>query len=66
VFLKASPEQIENRLDRREDHFFNAGLLKSQFAILEVPGYGLHLDATKRPKELVEQIISSSTMQQPL
>ena len=56
VFLASTKKIIETRLMQRSDHFFNAQLLKSQFETLEIPTYGLHLDASLSPTQLVDQI----------
>eukprot|EP00471_Norrisiella_sphaerica_P006310 CAMPEP_0184480924 /NCGR_PEP_ID=MMETSP0113_2-20130426/2459_1 /TAXON_ID=91329 /ORGANISM="Norrisiella sphaerica, Strain BC52" /LENGTH=182 /DNA_ID=CAMNT_0026859733 /DNA_START=169 /DNA_END=717 /DNA_ORIENTATION=- len=37
VLLNGTAEVIKERLRLRKDHFFNAKLLKSQFATLEIP-----------------------------
>ena len=36
VYLKGSPEMIKRRLENRENHYFKAGLLQTQFDTLEV------------------------------
>lgn len=56
IFLTASKTLIENRLGKRSGHFFNVQLLKSQFEALEIPDYGLHLDASLASIQLVNQI----------
>jgi gluconokinase len=38
VYLKASPEVLEERLKRREEHFFPPQLLRTQLEALEAPG----------------------------
>lgn len=58
VYLKGSFELIEERMKQRADHFMPAGLLQSQFDTLEEPVYGLHLDVSKKPEELIERICS--------
>jgi carbohydrate kinase (thermoresistant glucokinase family) len=44
VYLKGDFETIFKRLEQRKGHYQKAGMLKSQFADLEEPDYGLVLD----------------------
>ncbi len=44
VYLKADAETIRQRLARRRGHFFDAGLLASQFGALEEPKDALVVD----------------------
>lgn len=44
VYLKGDFQTIFERLERRKGHYQKAGMLKSQFADLEEPDYGLILD----------------------
>lgn len=46
VYLKADVETIRRRLARRRGHFFDAGLLESQFGALEEPKDALVVDVT--------------------
>jgi gluconokinase len=54
VFLTVPQDADEARLAHREGHFFPAGLLESQFAVLEIP----------EPPEPVALISASGTPQQ--
>ncbi len=55
VVLTGTFETIENRMKQRE-HYMPSSLLQSQFDALELPPYGLHLDITAPPEELVKAI----------
>lgn len=57
VYLKGSLETIANRLNSRNDHFFDPSLLKTQFDTLEIPIYGLHVEVENNPKDIVESIL---------
>lgn len=54
VFLDGSYETIFNRMSSRKNHYFKADMLKSQFADLEQADYGIHLDITNSPEEMVD------------
>jgi gluconokinase len=56
VFLAADETLLRTRLTRREGHFAGPELLASQLADLEVPAYGLHLDASRPAEELAGRI----------
>lgn len=56
VYLSASYEVIYERMKNRT-HFMKPNMLQSQFDILEVPTYGVHIDATLSPNEIVSKII---------
>lgn len=58
VYLEGSFETISQRMSQRANHFFKANLLKSQFDTLEIPKYGLHIDITNEPSEIVRQVVS--------
>jgi gluconokinase len=59
VYLKATPEQIARRLEKRRGHFFPPDLLRSQFQALEEPGDALTVDASQSPDEIAEEIARS-------
>jgi gluconokinase len=61
VYLKGSYEQIYSRIKQRQDHFFSANLLKSQFATLEEPKADLTIDISLNQKAIVEEIINYIT-----
>lgn len=56
VYLKASPEQIAERLRNRVGHFMNPDLLQSQFDTLEEPRDAIVVDASMAPEAIVEEI----------
>lgn len=56
VYLNGSKALIGARMRSRE-HFMPAALLDSQFALLEPPERGLHLDISQTPEELVTSIV---------
>jgi carbohydrate kinase (thermoresistant glucokinase family) len=57
IFLKGSEELIKQRLSNRKAHFMNAGLLHSQFEILEEPAYGIKVPVDEKPEHVVEKIM---------
>ncbi len=56
VYLKGSYDLIRNRLEARQEHYFKADLLKSQFEILEEPGQAIVINVAQTPDMIVEQI----------
>ena len=56
VYLKASLDTIGQRLATRRGHFFDAGLLASQFEALEEPRDALVVDVGGVPEATVEQV----------
>jgi gluconokinase len=58
VYLRAPRAVIEERLRTRSDHFADARLLTSQFAILEEPTNAIAVDATRDPEAIVEEIVA--------
>jgi gluconokinase len=59
VFLKGEYEVIEKRLRKRQGHFMNPELLRSQFETLEEPrGGALVVDVKLSPSEIVKEIRS--------
>ncbi|NND09839.1 MAG: gluconokinase [Flavobacteriaceae bacterium] len=57
IVLKGSQEIIRRRISSRSDHFMPSNLLQSQYDVLEIPEYGLHLDIEKTAEELVDIIL---------
>lgn len=57
IYLTASYEHIYERMKNRT-HFMKSAMLQSQFDTLEVPDYGIHIDATLSPGKIVSKIIS--------
>jgi gluconokinase len=56
VYLRGSYDLIRHRLEERQEHYFKADLLKSQFEILEEPGQAIMIDVAQTPGMIVEQI----------
>jgi len=59
VFLKGTEDIIQSRLESRTNHFMPKNLLKSQFEILEIPEYGLHLGISNTPETLINTIVKT-------
>ena len=57
IFLNGSFELIAGRLKARGGHFFKVELLESQFATLEMPRYGLHVEVSQSPELIVREIL---------
>ena len=49
-------ELINQRLKKRNNHFFKPDLLKSQFDIIEYPDYSNLIDINESPEKIVETI----------
>lgn len=61
IVLYESLDFINSRIRDRKDHFMPPTLLKSQFEILELPDYGLHLSARLSTAEMLTQILNSES-----
>lgn len=59
IYLEGSLELLKSRLDQRQNHFMNKSLLQSQLDLLEVPEEGVHVDVSKPPEVIVQQIKKS-------
>lgn len=59
VYLKATPQLLQERLRERVGHFMKEGMLESQLATLEEPeGEGaVVVDAARSPAEIVAKIV---------
>jgi 6-phosphogluconate dehydrogenase len=62
VYLEANRETILKRLQSRSGHFMPAALLESQFAALEEPDYGIRVDVSSSPAEIVGEILLKMNM----
>lgn len=60
IVLYGSYDTILKRMQKRPEHYMGAEMLRSQFDVLELPSYGLHLDIEKSPGELVSEILRES------
>jgi len=58
IYLKGSYDLIQERLLNRTEHFMKPSMLDSQFATLEEPEPSTHLDASRSPEEIIEEIRS--------
>ena len=56
VHLKVNRRLIRERLQNRQGHFMNPGLVDSQFATLEEPQTVMTIDAALPPDEIVRQV----------
>jgi gluconokinase len=59
IYLQGSLELISRRLKGRRSHFFNPTLLRSQFEALESPKEALIVDASRKPREMVDAILKA-------
>ena len=59
VYLKAPHDVVQDRIQERTAHFFNAALLRSQFEALEEPTSGIIIDATQPLNEVVDDVVES-------
>ncbi len=57
ILLSGTKQLIEGRMRKRKDHYMNPGLVDSQFAALEVPEYGLKIDVSVSPSDIVQNIL---------
>jgi 6-phosphogluconate dehydrogenase len=57
IFLHADHEIIAERLKGREDHFFKATLLRSQYEELETAEYGIHINVNTSKNEILKKIM---------
>jgi len=67
VYLHGSFELIAERLSKRENHFMNKDLLKSQFDALEEPNpdESIWVDISQPPEAIAQEIISRLKMLYP-
>ena len=56
VVLHGTFEELSARITQRKGHFMPPELLQSQFDTLELPDYGIHLDATLPIAEMVQVV----------
>lgn len=56
VYLKGSIQQLRERLQQRQQHFFKAELLESQLAILEEPPGAMVVTIDRPPEAIVHYI----------
>jgi gluconokinase len=61
VFLHGDFDLFLRRLDRRKGHYMGAGMLRSQFDDLEIPGpeEAIRVDASRPAEEIVMGLIAA-------
>lgn len=59
VYLRGDYELIKRRMEARQDHFFDASMLKSQFEILEEPNESTVVNINAPIDAIVNEIIMS-------
>jgi gluconokinase len=59
VYLKGEYGLILSRLEERQDHFMEVGLLESQFQTMEEPVGAVTLDVTSNPEVIVAGVKSA-------
>lgn len=57
VYLEGSYDLIRSRIEKREGHYMQSSLLQSQFDALEVPDYGLKINISASPEDIVAAIL---------
>jgi gluconokinase len=60
VYLKGSFALLRERIERRQGHYFKAGLLGSQFEILEEPEDALEVEVDNPPEVIVDRILAGT------
>ena len=58
VYLKVEEKLLRERLQQRPGHYMKAVMLESQLAALEEPADALSVDGSKRPEEIVDEIVT--------
>jgi carbohydrate kinase (thermoresistant glucokinase family) len=57
IHLTGDRELIWKRMLARKNHYMKAGMLDSQFATWEEPGYGLHLSIAHSREEMLDEAL---------
>lgn len=57
IYLHADYQVIYDRIKNRENHYFHADLLQSQYDTLEVPDYGIDINVDSSVGEIVDEIL---------
>jgi gluconokinase len=59
VYLKGTPELLQERIKTRTGHFFDPALLQSQLDTLEPPGAdeAIEVDISLAPEEIVDRVV---------
>jgi len=58
IYLEGSYELIKQRIENRKQHFQKSNMIQSQFDILEVPNYGIHVNINNEPQDIITYILS--------
>jgi 6-phosphogluconate dehydrogenase len=56
VYLAGDFKEIKARIEQRENHYMAAGLLQSQFDILEEPKEAIKININLSPEEILEHL----------
>jgi gluconokinase len=65
VYLKGNRDLIRERMEMRHGHFMKAGLLESQYVILEEPHEAVVADITQPPELIVRMVKRALGFEQP-
>jgi gluconokinase len=57
VYLRGTPDQIDERIRQRKGHYMKRDMLKSQFEALEEPEDAVTVDVGLAPREIVAAVI---------
>lgn len=57
IFLCGDFEMISQRMKARTDHYMPQSLLTSQFEILEEPAHAIKIDVTRKPEDIVSELL---------
>ena len=58
IYLDGTRELILARLEARKMHYMSPAMLNSQLEALEKPSYGLHVDISDSPENIVQHILT--------
>ncbi|SIT79747.1 NADP-dependent phosphogluconate dehydrogenase [Pontibacter indicus] len=58
IYLDGSRDTILKRLQARQAHFMPPTLLESQLEALEKPAYGIHVDVSLAPEQIIQEVIT--------
>lgn len=56
IFLSGTYDQVDTRLQQRQNHFMSSELLQSQFDTLEEPKEAIKIDIGQTPNDIIEMI----------
>ncbi|MCP2044599.1 decarboxylating NADP(+)-dependent phosphogluconate dehydrogenase [Pontibacter sp. HSC-36F09] len=58
IYLDGSRDTILKRLQTRHAHFMPPAMLESQLQALEKPAYGIHVDVSLSPEQIVQEVMT--------